>query len=99
MFEIQEALAEAKAGGLDEAGRAALVVQRDRLMARLGDEETRLVGPLSQGWDASQPAERQRVLAAMKEALAIRAYLRTVIDDLNDALGESQEGYVTYRRH
>jgi len=35
----------------------------------------------------------------MKEALAIRAYLRTVIDDLNDALGESQEGYVTYRRH
>src|SRR5437660_9663855 len=43
MFEIQEALAEAKAGGLDEAGRAALVVQRDRLMARLGDEETRLV--------------------------------------------------------
>ena len=99
MFEIQEALAEAKAGGLDEAGRAALVVQRDRLMARLGDEETRLVGPLSQGWDASQPAERQRVLAAMKEALAIRAYLRTVIDDLNDALGESQEGYVTYRRY
>jgi molecular chaperone HscB len=99
MFEIQEALAEAKASGLDEAGRAALVVQRDRLMARLGDEEARLVGPLSQGWDASQPAERQRVLAAMKEALAIRAYLRTVIDDLNDALGESQEGYVTYRRH
>jgi molecular chaperone HscB len=99
MFEIQEALVEAKAGGLDEAGRAALVVQRDRLMARLGDEEGRLVGPLSQGWDASQPAERQRVLAAMKEALAIRAYLRTVIDDLNDALGESQEGYVSYRRH
>src|SRR5213083_1066035 len=99
MFEIQEALAEAKAGGLDEAGRAALVAQRDRLMGRLGDEDARLVGPLSRGWDAAGPAERQRVLAAMKEALAIRAYLRTVIDDLNDALGESQEGYVTYRRH
>src|SRR5947207_8936718 len=28
MFEIQEALAEAKAGGLDETGRAALLVQR-----------------------------------------------------------------------
>src|SRR5438128_4518222 len=42
MFEIQEALQEATAGGLDEAGRAALVVQRDRLMARVGDEETRL---------------------------------------------------------
>src|SRR5213595_587862 len=70
MFEIQEALAEAKVGGLDEAGRAALV------------------GPLTQGWDAAAPAERQRVLAAMKEALATRAYLGTVIDDLNDALGE-----------
>jgi len=99
MFEIQEALAEAKAGGLAEAGRAVLVAQRDRLTARLRDEEARLVGPLSQHWDASPPAERQRGLAAMKESLAIRAYLRTVIDDLTDALGENQEGYVTNRRH
>src|SRR5438132_8988228 len=88
MFDIQEALAEAKAGGLDETGRAALLVQRDRLMARLRDEEARLVGPLSRGWDASEPAGRKGVLAAMKETLAVRAYLRTVIDDLNDALGE-----------
>src|SRR2546428_7519238 len=85
MFENQEALAEAKAGGLDEAGRAALVVQRDRLMARVGDEETRLVGPLSQGGGASQPAERQRGLAALKEAPADRADLRTAIHDLNHA--------------
>jgi molecular chaperone HscB len=99
MFEIQEALAEAKAGGLDAAGRAALAAQRDRLTVRLGDEEARLVGPLSQGWDATEPAARRRVLAAMKETLAIRAYLRTVIDDLNDALGEGQAGYVTNRRH
>jgi len=99
MFEIQEALAEAKAGGLEGAGRAVLVAQRDRLTARLRDEEARLVGPLSQHWDASPPAARQRGLAAMKESLAIRAYLRTVIDDLTDALGENQEGYVTNRRH
>jgi len=99
MFEIQEALAEAKAGGLDGAGRAVLVAQRDRLTARLRDEEARLVGPLSQHWDASPPAARQRGLTAMKESLAIRAYLRTVIDDLTDALGENQEGYVTNRRH
>src|SRR2546425_1662232 len=46
MFEIQEALAEAKAGGLDEAGRAALVVQRGRPGARVGDREDQLVGPL-----------------------------------------------------
>src|SRR6059036_2264343 len=99
MFEIQEALAEAKAGGLEGAGRAVLVAQRDRLTARLRDEEARLIGPLSQHWDASPPAARQRGLAAMKESLAIRAYLRTVIDDLADALGENQEGYVTNRRH
>src|SRR2546428_14046133 len=92
MFENQEALAEAKAGGLDEAGRAALVVQRDRLMARLGDEEIRLVGPLSQGWHAPQPAERQRLLAALKEARASRAYLPTAVADLNHAPAEPQAG-------
>src|SRR2546425_10754151 len=67
MFEIQEALAEAKAGGLDEAGRAARVVQRDRLMARVGGEEVRLGGPLSPGGGGSQPAERQRVARARDE--------------------------------
>src|SRR2546428_4018482 len=36
MFEIQEALAEAKAGGLDEGRRAARRVPRHRLMARVG---------------------------------------------------------------
>src|SRR2546426_3253969 len=65
MFEIQEALAEAKAGGLDEAGRAALVVQRDRLMARLGGRGSRARRALRQGGGASPPAERQRVRAAM----------------------------------
>ena len=62
-------------------------------------EEVRLIGPLSEQWDASRPAERQRAFATIKESLAIRAYLRTVVDDLNDALGENQEGYVTNRRH
>src|SRR2546425_9525037 len=66
MFEIQEALAEAKAGGLDEAGRAALVVQRGRLGGRVGDEEARLVGPLRQGGGASPPAERPRALAGLE---------------------------------
>src|SRR5207244_3215143 len=47
----------------------------------------------------SRPPARQAGLAAMKESLASRASLRTVIDDLTDALGENQEGYVTNRRH
>ena len=77
MFEIQEALAEAKAGGLDADGHRRLAA----------------------AWDAADAGERPRVLAACKQALATRAYLRTVIDDLTEALGESQEGHVTHRRH
>src|SRR2546427_5860369 len=45
MFEIQEALAEAKAGGPDEARPAALVGQRAPLVARLRDEENPLGRP------------------------------------------------------
>src|SRR5256886_14916080 len=46
MFEIQEALAEAKAGGPDEAGPAAPVVPRGRPMARVGGGGTPRRGPL-----------------------------------------------------
>ena len=88
MFEIQEALAEAKTGALDDAARATLVEQREGLRARMAQEEARLAGPLSARWDGAAPAERPAVLAALKEALATRAYLRTVIGDLTDALGE-----------
>jgi molecular chaperone HscB len=103
MFEIQEALQEAKSagrsGGLDAAARDTLVTQRDRLRERYDREESRLRGPLSQSWDAAAPAERAAALKAFKESLAVRAYLRTVIDDIDEALGGSQEGYVSHRRH
>jgi len=103
MFEIQEALQEAKSagrsGGLDAAARDSLVTQRDRLRERYDREESRLRGPLSQAWDAAAPAERGAALKAFKESLAVRAYLRTVIDDIDEALGGSQEGYVSHRRH
>lgn len=99
MFEIQEALQEAKAGGLDTAAKDTLVEQRDRLRERYDREESRLRGPLSQAWDAAAPAERAAALKAFKESLAVRAYLRTVIDDIDEALGGSQEGYVSHRRH
>jgi molecular chaperone HscB len=99
MFEIQEALHEAKAGGLDASRRAERAVQRDRLHARRQAEEERLRGPLSEAWDAGAAAERPRLLASFKEALAARAYLRTVIQDLDEALGEGQEGHVAHHRH
>jgi hypothetical protein len=38
-------------------------------------------------------------VATLREALARRAYLRTVIDDLTDALEGSGEGHVAHHRH
>jgi len=99
MFEIQEALAEARAGGLDEATQRTLAEQRERLLARQREEEARLSGPLSAAWDAAATAgERPAILASFKQALATRAYLRTVIDDLGQALGEGDE-IVAHHRH
>ena len=98
MFEIQEALAEAKAGPLDDTTRATLIEQRDRLRERHAAEEARLSGPLAARWDGAAEAERPAALAALKEALAARAYLRTVIADLAEALGEEESG-VAHHRH
>lgn len=98
MFEIQEVLAEAKAGPLDPAARATLTEQRKALQARCADEEARLRGPLAARWDAASEAERPAALGALKEALATRAYLRTVIADLSEALGEEESG-VAHHRH
>jgi molecular chaperone HscB len=92
MFEIQEALAEARAGGvLDETTRKALRIQRERLGARLQDEEARLTGPLSAAWDAAPGPERPRRLEACKQALATRAYLKTVVEDLGQTLGSEED--------
>lgn len=91
MFEIQEALEEAKAGPLDDAARATLTEQRAGLEARMAEAETRIVGPLSQAWDAAGTADKRAALEALKEALATRAYLRTVIDDLTGALEAREE--------
>jgi hypothetical protein len=99
MFEIQESLQDARAGALDAARRAELAGQRGRLRARYEAEEARIRGPLSEAWDAGAAGARPAVLAAFKESLATRAYLRTVIEDLDAVLGESQEAHVSHRRH
>lgn len=98
MFEIQEALEEAR-GGLDDATRASLAARRDALQARMAETEARIGGPLSQAWDAAAPDQRPAALGALEEALATRAYLRTVIDDLGTALAEAGgERHVAHRR-
>lgn len=103
MFEIQEGLEEARVGALDDATRAMLAGQRTRLLARLRDEERRLTGTLAATWDAAPPGDRPAVLAAFKEGLATRAYLRTVIDDLAAVLGtadvtEGEQADVAHHR-
>ena len=99
MFEIQEGLQEAKAGGLDADGRTRLAAQRDALAARHAEEEARLTGPLAAQWDAAAPPERRAALDACKHALATRAYLRTVLDDLNAVLDDGRESHVAHHRH
>jgi molecular chaperone HscB len=99
MFEIQEALEEARTGTLDAATRTSIGAQRGALRARLAETETRIVGPLSQAWDDAPPSGRPTALQALREALGMRAYLRTVIDDLGAALGEAdEERHVAHRR-
>jgi molecular chaperone HscB len=98
MFEIQEAMSEVRDGGLDPDARATLAEQRERLVGRRAAEEERVRGALSQAWDAAPAADRPAVLARIKAALAARAYLRTVIDDLAQALGEGDER-VAHHRH
>jgi len=99
MFEIQEALAEAKIGGLDETMRETLRSQQERLLQRARAEEAGLTGPLSRAWDAADAAGRPPILEAFKQSLATRAYLRTVIADLDEALGEDQGEHVAHHRH
>jgi molecular chaperone HscB len=91
MFEIQEALAEAKAQGLDEATRKTLAAQREHLLLRSREEEARLAGPLTVAWDGARPEERPGLLGQLKQGLATRAYLRTVTDDLGQALDEGED--------
>ncbi len=100
MLEIQEAVEESKAGGLDEATRQLLREERVRLMGRRAAEEAALL-VLAREWDAVVGAndDRRRLLGRMKQALAVRAFLNTVINDLSDALGEETHTNVSHRRH
>jgi molecular chaperone HscB len=98
IFELQEMIAEARAAGLEPARRVRLAAERDRLEARLRGEEERLAGPLADAWDAARAGDRARVLATLKDALAARAYLRAVLEDLT-AVVEGQERDVAHHRH
>ena len=98
MMEIQEALLEAKAGGLDDETRARLEAERRRLVEWRERGELSIVGRFAE-WDGAAPGDRSALLEWFKARLAARAYLRTVIDDLGEALGEDTDTHVSHRRH
>ena len=100
MLEIQEALQEAKAGGLDQATRQRLRDVQARLLERRESEEALLLD-LAREWDAlaDRDGDRKALLNRMKQCLAVRAYLTTVINDLSDALAEGTDPHVSHRRH
>jgi molecular chaperone HscB len=100
MLEVQEALEEAKAEGLGGEAAARLREERRRLEERYGAEGEAIVAR-SGDWDrlVDEGGDRQGLLEWFKQRLATRAYLRTVIDDLSDALGEREDPHVSHRRH
>lgn len=100
MLEVQEALEEAKAEGMSPAAGERLREERARLEARHAAEADAIVGCAGE-WDrlVEEGGDRKALLEWFKQRLATRAYLRTVIDDLTDALGEREESHVSHRRH
>ncbi len=100
MLEVQEALEDAKTSGLDAEASARLARERQSLMARQAAQEASISGRFAD-WDRAidSDADRRPLLEWFKQALATRTYLRTVIDDLSDALGEDQDTHVSHRRH
>ena len=103
MMEVQEALEEARAAqGKDLAGEAGarLREERGRLEERYVAEAAAVIARFPE-WDrlVDEGGDRRPLLEWLKQRLATRAYLRTVIDDLSDALGEREDQHVSHRRH
>lgn len=100
MMEVQEALEEARAEGLAGDAGTRLREERRRLQERYTAEAAAIVARSAE-WDrlVDGGADRRPLLEWFKQRLATRAYLRTVIDDLSDALGEREDQHVSHRRH
>ncbi len=100
MLEVQEALEEAKAEGLGGDAATRLREERGRLEARYAAEADAVAARFPE-WDrlVDEGGDRKALREWFKQRLATRAYLRTVVDDLSDALGEREDGHVSHRRH
>ncbi len=93
ILELQEARMELQTAGPDEAPalRARLQGAQAELESRRSRAEAELTACFPE-WDAGDDATRRRVLGRMRDVLATRAYLRTVLRDLGAALTVEQDG-------
>jgi molecular chaperone HscB len=93
ILELQEARMELPTAGPDEAPalRARLEDARAEFEERRAGAETELVAFFPE-WDAGDEAARRRLLGRMRDVLATRAYLRTVLRDLGTALAVPSDG-------
>ena len=98
IMELQEARMELQSADPDEAPalRARLEGAQAELEARRSGTEAALTACFPE-WDAGDDATRQRVLGSMRDILATRAYLRTVLRDLGVALTVPSDGGQTDR--
>jgi molecular chaperone HscB len=87
IMELQEARQELEAAGPEPPAelRERLTAARADLEARREATQADLVG-LFPGWDAAGETERGRLLGRMRDILATRAYLATILRDLGAAL-------------
>jgi len=100
MLEIQESIEEARTSGLDAAARTHLDEERQKLTERQAAEERAIVERFAE-WDRAitSGGDGNPLLDRFKQGLATRAYLRTVIDDLAQALDGEDDAHVSHRRH
>jgi molecular chaperone HscB len=95
IMELQEARMELATAEPDEAPalRARLESARAELETRRAGAEKELTACFP-GWDAGDQATRRRLLGQMRDILATRAYLRTVLRDIGAALtGQAERGH------
>lgn len=87
IMELQEARQELEAAGPDAPDEL-----RERLEAARGELEGRRQGTEAElvaffpRWDAALESERRRLLGEMRDVLATRAYLKTILRDLGATL-------------
>jgi Fe-S protein assembly co-chaperone HscB len=93
ILELQEARMELQTADPDEAPalRARLEDARSELEARRSGTEAALTACFPE-WDAGDETTRRQVLGRMRDILATRAYLRTVLRDLGAALTVPSDG-------